>query len=228
MEIAVSYRPLLLTLTLLVACFPSGQIDFRVVIANENDRAIEVVSGGGQAPATITEVALTLDVAFLEGPREVVVFNEKTLLDFGPDEAISFEIESRIGRYSKAGLIFGNADDTIAGFVGDPLYEGASLRLAGTVDLDPNAPGEETPWVALIPAPLGRELQLFQEFELKSGEQIVVAVGLDLQALLDGVDFAALILNANGVIIIARNDPNNAAEVEILESNVEGAFSLIE
>jgi hypothetical protein len=228
MESINLFRPQLFALALLAGCFPSGQIDLQIAIANENDRAINVTAGDAQTTATVAEVALTLDNSFLEGSREVVVFNEKTLLNFGSEESINFPTESRIGSYSKVGLLFGSADSNIAGQVGDPLYEGACIRLAGTVDLDPAVAGEETSWSALIEAPLGRELQLFQDFKLTSGAQVTVTVGLDLRVLLGAVDFAALTPDAFGVLVIAPDDPNNFLVADELQNNIDGAFSIFE
>lgn len=202
----------------------TGEIEFELAIGNDNIRTINVNVGGETRTATVNEFTVTLDAGFVEEAEDVFAFFEtKEVFDFGAEREVefeqAFEVEPIV--FNEIGVKFGNADAAIAGQIGDADFEGNSLRIEGTIDLDPNVAGEETTFIARIPAPLEDEgeVEFAVDVPVEEGKEIKAEVVFELEALFAGIDFIDLVI-INNELIIDEGDANNAAAVALIQATL--------
>lgn len=209
----------------------TGEIEFELALGNDNIRAINVTFGAETRTATINDFTITLDEGFVEEAEDpFFFFEEKEVFNFGAEREVEFEQAFEIEPilFNEIGILLGDADAAIAAEIGDADYEGNSIRMAGTIDLDPDVAGEETTLIVRVPAATleEAEFEFAVDVEVEADKEIKAEVIFELEAFFAGVDFEPLIA-VDGVLVLDADNVDNAAAVLQIQANLEGAMTAI-
>jgi hypothetical protein len=197
-----------------IACEKTGEVKFELAISNENDRTADVTFAGATQVFTMANVIVILDKVVLKGDGEAVIIDTPTPFRFDALDELELEVEVAEGNYTSLEVTLGIADAATAAAAGEENILGRSFHLEG----DLNGVGIVTY------APAAQTIIFNAAITVENGKVIVPEIIIDLQKLVEGVDYA-LAENVDGEL--ALTEDNAIDQTPIVSGNVVDAWTLI-
>ena len=197
-----------------IACEKTGEVKFELAIGNANDRTADVTFAAETQVFTMANVIVILDKVVLKGDGEAVIIDTPTPFRFDALDELELEVEVAEGNYTSLEVTLGVADAVTAAAAGEENILGRSFHLEG----DLNGVGIVTY------APAGQTIIFNAAITVENGKVIVPEIIIDLQKLVEGVDYA-LAENVDGEL--ALTEDNAIDQTPIVSGNVVDAWTLI-
>jgi hypothetical protein len=197
-----------------IACGKTGEVKFELAIANNNDRTADVKIDNATGVFTMANVIVIVDKVVLKGDGEAVVIDTPTPFRFDAEKDVAFLAEVAEGNYTSIEITIGIADAATAALAGEENIQDRSFHLEGDLDT-----------VGIVTyAPAAQTVTFNAAINVENGKVVIPEVEIDLQKLVEGVDYA---LAENVDNELALTEDNATDQTPIISANVAAAWSLI-
>lgn len=177
--------------------------------------------------ATITTFSVSVDSATLQDGDNVlgeVIAEQEAATVENSDSSLAFS-QGRVipGIIDRLVVTFGDASPDTAKQADNQALSGFAFLVEGTIDIDPNVPGEETPLLIRIKAPEEPVALLLPKTNIEDeNTQLSIDTPFSLQSFLNLADYAPL-KNGDSIFIDDETNPDAAQEIQ---DNLKAALSI--
>jgi hypothetical protein len=220
---SVTRTALSLSFLALASACGAVDVDYQITPLSQT---IQLQVGQELRSATIETLSTTIETATLrDGAEEFEnIFEQQEAATVDDNDPLLLFTRANVkpGTIDNLVVAFGDASIGTAQEADNEELAGFAFALRGTVDIDPNVPGEETVLLVRIKAPEFPTTLEFTRTEIPDrSAQVFLNTVFDLEAFLALSDYAPLVDNG-AVVIDDRTNPEAALEIQ---SNLSAALS---